>query len=1543
MENVLISEINEIRKKMGLTPSIIFEKNEVAKNSRLLLEGNRDDVVRGFLEVLGIQFAKNLDEVRLGQALQDNPVVVKIPKDGGGFEDFTCRSIDDLITAAEKTQAVTKNTSIEAAIKIAVNNNPKIRIEFGTSLARGNFNKTVENFISTRNKTRASVGTPTNVTTPEQALEKQIVDKLNERLGAYDEVIGRTTDDLDKTSVNSLDYKSNSTQNYELVDELSPIGREGDASYFNNMSQKIQNKINELQQLQEANTGFFNSLRDAVNTSSISTKNRESLIKQINAAENACKTQADTAISDMKTNKTIADDLAKTKGEEAKDWLKNGINPDTNTNGYTIARVGSEVLAFKGRISAVGMQLLNNVFHPMWLWIRGGIARIRGKEFQPDTKQIGLFKRLSQRYKTITEVSISFFEDIIRVSKINGTSPKSWITNLYDTIIRGESRNAFSYDETADRVKGIINRMLELSEQLQKTDNQVGRTEIGGFNPGKMINRAKYETEMSNLMKELKGVMRNTTKNRFYDEIESGEIVTKLQKLQELTTQIETTIKDMADADIPGAKELSTWYSDAVKTDGEVSALMELSKWLDEGAEDMVMKGLGKTEYGTFSFNLKDMIPLLDLIKGGVSKFGQAIGVLKKVPVDDSKFQQQVLDFLRSIPNEIKTKFGNIMTYGHFTNAKDIERIFAVHGPIKGAFTMAIRETVMHTVLVSVLETGKTLAFMLERALCAVYDEATKPGDQDYKDAQNCITNAVIAGLEALGDFTAIDKFKIEAAQLNDRVRADLSDLIKNELIGRLTNYKEYFIIPLFNDNAIFAKQFFEYFGFDNAAFDLYIENEISTFEDTYGELFSDLIDFILAVNSEPQTEYANSRAKELQEKWLKDYERITDTGYLYSTATGTDAAKKAKEVTIGGIKQDVEAGRMINNETLPPTINNSVQVDLPKGKKIGLEDGFYSILTYPDEPIGKYTFKDGSTYDFSMNPNEGYSIHDKKAGEWFLENNKIGINDFIDKKFYKIYPRYSFSDEQLKNYYDNNRLNIVDGKFTEVGGRPYSAGRIYISSSDGQYLYDLYLVDKLISIDKIKKLIQFDDKKRRVERAGMQRKEKTEEIEKTTGVELTRLKKNLATLNKEIQEYEDTDKDEVGSTYFSSYIRMRMMRDGTKQMCEDPYYGKILKKMENNNGQKWCKNGQYWDPIDGKYIVYSNLYELIDAKEKIYNKQYDDVESDYNEQINESKKHSKFSNLINEFINKNNMGNIMKKRLNRFIYLNESKRFDEDDYKHWKDTFKFQAIDEKNPGRYKDVKINMEDVMDRINHFRKKYDEDDAFVRAVVDTHENVVRFMFTRDLANIKEGYEPSGFAKILLQLRESRGEMEIWSVSRPASGNWFLVKGDFTPKELAGMDLEKKEPSDKDPKKKENPVNSFKKKENDAGQKLKNNEKDGMEQLPKNVQTKLKQKFGRGWTTEEPAENLKPYYTKSSINSVFGDDIEIFKLNANDNFFDYMQKFSSSIEIKRGFCRALFLSKNKEGITPQQRRIITHTISLCNNKFNHNLGLTIREPKR
>ena len=167
----------------------------------------------------------------------------------------------------------------------------------------------------------------------------------------------------------------------------------------------------------------------------------------------------------------------------------------------------------------------------------------------------------------------------------------------------------------------------------------------------------------------------------------------------------------------------------------------------------------------------------------------------------------------------------------------------------------------------------------------------------------------------------------------------------------------------------------------------------------------------------------------------------------------------------------------------------------------------------------------------------------------------------------------------------------------------------------------------------------------------------------------------------------------------------------------------------------------------------------------------YDDMMAEKPEPptVKTENKSLSYSNIINEYLSLNNIH--QPKMRNLKSKLIESKRFDQDDYKHWKDTFTFQAVDEKNPGKYKDVKLNMDDVMDRIPHYRKKYDEDDSFVRAVVDTHENVVRLMFTKDLANIREGYTPTGFAMILQQIREGRGEMEIWSVARPASGNWFF----------------------------------------------------------------------------------------------------------------------------------------------------------------------------
>ena len=281
------------------------------------------------------------------------------------------------------------------------------------------------------------------------------------------------------------------------------------------------------------------------------------------------------------------------------------------------------------------------------------------------------------------------------------------------------------------------------------------------------------------------------------------------------------------------------------------------------------------------------------------------------------------------------------------------------------------------------------------------------------------------------------------------------------------------------------------------------------------------------------------------------------------------------------------------------------------------------------------------------------------------------------------------------------------------------------------------------------------------------------------------------------------------------------------------------------------------------------------------------------------------------------------------------SKRFDEDNYKHWKDTFKFQSYNDET-AEYKDVKINMEDVMDRIDHYRKKYDEDDAFVRAVIDSHENVVKIMFTKDLAHLTESIAVGGLVKVLQSLREGRGEMEIWSVARPADGNWFLVKGTFSKKELANMNLTKKVPDDKEPETKEKPETGLKKKEETAVQKLKTNEVLGLEDLPVKIKSKVREKMTQGWSPETPYPFFKDFYKESQINSVFNDKIIIYKLKPTKEFFDSLVDNSPKVSLQRGFCRSIYLAKSDSDISDDHQNIVDYVLDKCEKKYKGKLGI-------
>jgi hypothetical protein len=181
-----------------------------------------------------------------------------------------------------------------------------------------------------------------------------------------------------------------------------------------------------------------------------------------------------------------------------------------------------------------------------------------------------------------------------------------------------------------------------------------------------------------------------------------------------------------------------------------------------------------------------------------------------------------------------------------------------------------------------------------------------------------------------------------------------------------------------------------------------------------------------------------------------------------------------------------------------------------------------------------------------------------------------------------------------------------------------------------------------------------------------------------------------------------------------------------------------------------------------------------------------------------------------------------------------------------------------------------------------------------------------------------------------------MEIWSVARPADGNWFLVKGTFSKKELANMNLTKKVPADKEPETKEKPETGLKKKEETAVQKLKTNEVLGLENLPVKIKSKVREKMTQGWSPETPYPFFKDFYKESEINSVFNDKIIIYKLKPTKEFFDSLVDNSPKVSLQRGFCRSIYLAKSDSDISDDHQNIVDYVLDKCEKKYKGKLGI-------
>jgi hypothetical protein len=84
------------------------------------------------------------------------------------------------------------------------------------------------------------------------------------------------------------------------------------------------------------------------------------------------------------------------------------------------------------------------------------------------------------------------------------------------------------------------------------------------------------------------------------------------------------------------------------------------------------------------------------------------------------------------------------------------------------------------------------------------------------------------------------------------------------------------------------------------------------------------------------------------------------------------------------------------------------------------------------------------------------------------------------------------------------------------------------------------------------------------------------------------------------------------------------------------------------------------------------------------------------------------------------------------------------------------------------------------------------------------------------------------------------------------------------------------------------------------------------------------------------LKDIYKKSDINSAFNGKIEIFKLKPNSSFFKELESNSPKIRINRGFCRSLYLVKNDADINENQKKVVDHILSNCDEKFQGKFGV-------
>ena len=218
--------------------------------------------------------------------------------------------------------------------------------------------------------------------------------------------------------------------------------------------------------------------------------------------------------------------------------------------------------------------------------------------------------------------------------------------------------------------------------------------------------------------------------------------------------------------------------------------------------------------------------------------------------------------------------------------------------------------------------------------------------------------------------------------------------------------------------------------------------------------------------------------------------------------------------------------------------------------------------------------------------------------------------------------------------------------------------------------------------------------------------------------------------------------------------------------------------------------------------------------------------------------------------------------------------------YEKWGGIFRFKTEDDK------EQKIIFDsELISAIEKWKKVgFDEDDSFVRAVIELYPKIRYILFIKGEAQLKESIEIKGLSALIV---EQEGTYETWTVMRAPDGIDFkLRKGRIVkqPGSLPGKPTTtpQQTPEQKPTQPAKPEGEELLKKEQQAVEKASVDEKEGDKMFTTIQQRYINQYNQENWTTEKPLENLKSYTENINLKvkhpEVFNEDLFMFRALTN-----------------------------------------------------------------